>query len=102
MSKTLFKPGRVQNCDYIADRTSCLGNPYKMHTEADRASVCRLFTKYFEDRIRTNDSVILNELRKIKKLSIGKEYFILGCHCSPRECHTETIAYFLNNYFDSF
>ena len=92
---------RVSDCDYPVDRKTVLGNPFRMYQESQRDSVCDQFEHYFEDKIRGNDPVILDELRKIKALAESKPIFKICCHCKPRRCHADTIAYFLNNYSDS-
>ena len=92
---------RVNDCDYSIARPSPLGNPYPMKTEADRDTVCDQHLVYFEQKILENDPVILNELRKINKLAENKPVFKIGCFCTPRRCHGDPIAYFLNNYKDS-
>lgn len=91
----------VKDCDFIVDRRSVLGNPYKMYKEDQRDKVCDEFEVYFENCIRDNNQEILSELRKIKALAKGKPFFKIGCHCKPKRCHADTIAYFLNNYSDS-
>jgi Domain of unknown function (DUF4326) len=92
---------RIKDCDYPVDRSSPLGNPFKMYNESQRESVCDQFEAYFEEQISAGNEVILNELRKIKELSKDKPIFKIGCHCTPRRCHAIPIAYFLNNYSNS-
>ena len=72
-----------------------------MKSEADRDMVCDKYLIYFEQKILDNDPVILNELRKIKKLAENKLIFKIGCFCAPRRCHGDPVAYFLNNYGES-
>lgn len=96
-----IKVGRVNNCDYKVDRTTILGNPFKMFNESERDKVCDNYYRYFEEKISQNDRVILEELQKIKHLASKKPVFTIGCHCAPRRCHGDTIANFLNNYSDS-
>lgn len=97
----MFISSRVNDCDYKVDRTSPLGNPFKMFNESERDSVCDQFEIYFEKQILANQPIIMAELRKIKKLAQDKTVFKLGCHCKPKRCHADTIAYFLNNYSQS-
>lgn len=103
MKQTIFISSLVKDCDYSVGRPSILGNPFKMRTEEERDIVCDNFEKYFEEKIKNNDTSIFNELRLIKEKAItsNKEYFKLGCFCSPRRCHADTIARFLNIYKDS-
>lgn len=92
---------RVNDCDYSVARPSVLGNPFPMKSESDRDLVCEQFDEYFKQRLLENDKVILNELRKIKVLAENKPVFKIGCFCTPKRCHADTVAYFLNNYKDS-
>lgn len=92
---------RVNDCDFKVDRTSVLGNPFKMFREQDRDKVCDEFAIYFEQQLLLNNKMIIDELKRIKQLASNKPYFKIGCHCAPKRCHGDTIAYFLNNYSDS-
>ena len=80
------------------DRTSVLGNPFYMHTEAERDKVCNEYEAYFNKKVtEKTDIAFMNELRRIYKLA--KEHDIcLACWCAPKRCHAETIKKFIEKY----
>jgi hypothetical protein len=51
--------------------------------------------------ISNEDSDLTSELKKVYALGKDKDRVILGCYCSPRRCHGDTIANFLNKYGES-
>lgn len=70
----------------IVDRSSVWGNPFYMHEEKSRDSVCDAFEKYARERA-ANDMNWLAPLR-------GKN---LACWCAPKRCHAETLARLAND-----
>ena len=74
-----------------------LGNKFKMKSESDRDLVCNEYAKWFETQIKSSNSLVLNELRRIYKLALKKD-IALGCWCYPKRCHGETIKKFLDMY----
>lgn len=99
----IFVTSRVNDCDFRADRKTPLGNPFRMYSEDQRDLVCNQFYDYFENKIEVQDQVIIEQLRLIKHKAkeANKPYFKIGCHCSPKRCHVDTICYFLNNFYNS-
>jgi hypothetical protein len=99
----VFVTSRIQDCDYPADRKTPLGNPFRMYSEDQRNKVCDQFYLYFEKQIFENNPLIMEQLKLIKQKAIesNKPYFKIGCHCSPKRCHVDTICYFLNNFSSS-
>lgn len=79
------------------DRTSVLGNPFYMATEAQRDEVCDKYAEYFEEK-RKNDVAFLNELRRLYKLHRQFGKLELFCWCAPKRCHAETIKKFLEKW----
>lgn len=83
-----------QPWEFKVDRTSPIGNPFYMASEAKRDEVCDKYQLYFETQIETNrefrDYVykILNALKTYKKVA-------LYCWCAPKRCHAETIRNWL-------
>lgn len=65
------------------------GNPYRLNSEAERVAVLERYRTYFLLRI-TQDRSFRDRIRALK----GKR---LVCFCSPRPCHGDVIASFLNN-----
>lgn len=80
------------------DRTTILGNPFIMHTEADRDRVCDEYRDYFNDLVEQKEPQAMNALRGLFKLGKQQGYLKLGCHCAPKRCHADTIANFLKQY----
>lgn len=78
-------------------RGSPLGNPFVMRTEEDRDIVCNKYEEWFYKQIKEENQVVLNELRRIYLLA-KKQNIVLGCFCSPKRCHGETIKKFLDKH----
>ena len=83
------------------DRSSILGNPFYMHNESERNSVCDQYESYFNNIIAhkndPNNTAFMNELRRIYKIAKNND-IVLGCWCYPKRCHSETIKRFLEQY----
>jgi hypothetical protein len=76
-------------------RGSALGNPFPMKNESERDKVCDKYEVYFKEQVQVlkNESM-LKELRVIYKQAL-KGDVNLGCFCSPKRCHCETIKEFI-------
>lgn len=73
--------------DVFIGRPSVFGNPYKIGEDGSREEVIEKFRKYWYAPEQS-------KLRKKAKLELtGKR---LGCYCSPKACHGDIIAEFLN------
>lgn len=71
-----------------------MGNPFVMHTEAERDIVCEKYEVYFIIQTVINETFNAY-LRDI--LSALKTYgrVELYCWCAPKRCHAETIKRWL-------
>ena len=78
-------------------RGSPLGNPFVMHTEDDRDTVCDKYEEWFNKQVQEENKEVLRELRRIYLLA-KRQDVVLGCYCSPKRCHGETIKKFLDKY----
>ena len=82
-----------KNCPYHVrvDRLTPLGNPYVMHSEADRKEACSNYKLWFEEELKNPSPLFHSELKRI--LAIYKQYgqVDLFCWCFPSCCHAETI-----------
>lgn len=78
-------------------RGSPLGNPFVMHTEDDRETVCDKYEEWFNKQVQEENQKVLKELRRIYLLA-KRQDIVLGCYCSPKRCHGETIKNFLDKY----
>lgn len=64
------------------------GNPYRLGRDGGRQEVIEKFRKYFYKRLEKDEEFRKN-IAKLKGMR-------LGCFCSPRTCHGDVIAGFLN------
>ena len=80
-------------------RGSPLGNPFVMRSEEDRNDVCDKYEEWFNKQIEDENQVVLSELRRIYLLA-KRQDVILGCYCSPKRCHGDTIKKFIDKYLD--
>ena len=46
-------------------RGSPFGNPYHMSCESERDEVCRLFQEYFDKEIKSKESPLYREMKKL-------------------------------------
>lgn len=76
--------------DIKVDRSSVLGNPFVMKTEADRDRVCDEYEEYFYKRLK--DCTTMQRI-----IDFYKEYgkLRLFCWCYPKRCHAETIKRYI-------
>ena len=87
------------------DRTSVLGNPFRMASESDRDQVCKEYEAYFFNMLcrekksglsDTKARAFVQELRRLYKLAKTHGKLELFCWCAPKRCHAETIKQFLD------
>lgn len=81
------------------DRSSVLGNPFRMYQESQRDLVCDQYKERFV-QITTGEIVneqFMQELRRIYKIACVQDV-ALGCWCAPRRCHGETIKEYLDRF----
>lgn len=81
------------------DRSSPLGNPYMMHNESERDTVCDWYDDYFYDIVGNLHSISKNnrfvdKLESIFELAKTEDITLL-CWCYPKRCHAETIKRYL-------
>lgn len=78
-------------------RSSPLGNPFAMKniTQEERERVCDAYKTWFKGKVEANDPAIMDELRRIYTLT-KNDAVTLGCFCTPKRCHGETIKAFLD------
>ena len=70
--------------DVLIDRTTKWGNPFRIGVDGDRKEVL----EKYENHLRNNPQL----LKDIMELD-GK---ILGCWCSPENCHGDIIIRYIN------
>jgi len=89
---TIVNIRQSTNKTYIyCGRGSALGNPFVMSNEAMRDEVCDRYEKYFYEQINLKKNKdIIKQLENIK-LKAKRGDVDLGCFCTPKRCHCETI-----------
>lgn len=78
------------------DRSSIVGNPFRMRDERDRADVCAKYETYFVQKL-DSDCAFHDEIARIWRLAKRGDV-TLGCWCYPKQCHALTIKRFLEQY----
>jgi hypothetical protein len=80
-------------------RGSPLGNPFatKNMSQEERDRVCDAYETWFHVKVTEGDTDVLAELSRIHLIANIKPV-TLGCYCSPKRCHGETIKAFLDQY----
>ena len=70
-----------------------MGNPYRMQdqSQAERNRVCDQYAVWLQDQINHRNPNVLQALDQIKELAARPEGVTLGCFCSPKRCHGDTI-----------
>jgi hypothetical protein len=85
--------------DFYCGRGSALGNPFVLEDSRSvkqRDEVCDQYHTYFiEEVLVKQNRSMLKELSKIKRTLVEKKRVTLGCFCTPRRCHCETIKSYL-------
>lgn len=80
------------------DRSSVLGNPFRMYDESQRDAVCDKYAAYFARKVEAKDEAFMQELRRLYKIHRKYGKLVLYCWCVPKRCHAETIKAFLDRY----
>lgn len=71
------------------DRTSPVGNPFYMSDESKRDEVCDRYEDYFYHEL-SHTPKFFQMIRDIADTA-KTQNVALGCWCSPKRCHAETI-----------
>ena len=76
-------------------RGSPLGNPFPITDVNDRDRVCDMYADYFKQKVYIErNPTMIDELYYIFN-EAQKGDINLGCFCSPKRCHCETIKEFV-------
>ncbi len=102
-------PSRYDEAHVKVDRSSVLGNPFRMCVDKDRECVCVLYDAYFNamidddaaaldamdigDERRTPEfrSRFMDKLASLVSIHERGRGLVLYCWCAPRRCHADTI-----------
>lgn len=79
------------------DRRTPLGNPFIMRdkTAAERNRVCDQYDLYFKKKLLSRSSAFMAMLEHLFELAVQSKEITVGCWCSPKRCHGDTIARYL-------
>jgi hypothetical protein len=69
---------------------SPLGNPFQMGRDGTRDEVVAKYKVWLWNQIQSNNSEVINELKKIAYYSATNEV-ILVCFCAPLACHGDVL-----------
>ena len=71
------KNERIKNANYVG-RPNILGNPFILHSENDRDTVCDSYNEYFYDVLLSNEDVI-KELDRLLDIYKSSGHLTLVC-----------------------
>lgn len=71
------------------DRSSILGNPFRLASESERPHVIAQYRRWLWARIQERGAEC-RELQRIAKLS-EEGHVALNCWCAPKACHADII-----------
>ena len=93
--------GRVDDpYSVYVGRGSALGNPFKMNQESDRNAVCDAYEIWFNEQVGAGNRLVLQALNELYEIALMGD-LALGCFCSPKRCHGETIKRHLEKRLSS-
>lgn len=69
---------------------SIWANPYKINEKQSREEVLKLYSKYIQEKLESNNNLV-TELLKLR----GKK---LGCWCKPECCHGDVLVELIKKY----
>jgi hypothetical protein len=82
--------------EYIG-RPSPLGNPLPLSETVSRDFSCDQYEVWFAKQIEDNNEIVINELKRLHKIGMKQGILRLGCYCSPKRCHGDTIKKYLDD-----
>ena len=74
--------------DVKIDRSSVLGNPFRIGKDGNREEVIKKYRTYLYNCIKVSD--------QLNCLADMKEDTVLGCWCKPKPCHGDVIINAVN------
>ena len=89
----LRKEKTSKQYDVKCDRSSVLGNPFPMKTEAKRDECCEQYSQRFLSIMDKPDEFkkFHKEMQRLLAIYRLHGKLRLFCWCAPKRCHTETI-----------
>ena len=77
-------------CGIYVGRPSPLGNPFRLHSDAERAAVIRQYEQWLAEQLRDPSSAASRELERLVALA-RRQDICLVCFCAPKPCHADVI-----------
>lgn len=83
--------------EYVG-RPSPLGNPFSHKSDTiakyrvktvDEALA--LYSQWLDEQIKIGNSTVIDELKRLQKKHEKDGVLVLGCWCSPKRCHADSI-----------
>lgn len=74
--------------DVKIDRSSVLGNPFRIGKDGNREEVIKKYRTYLYNCIKVVD--------ELNNLADMKEDTVLGCWCRPKACHGDVVINAVN------
>lgn len=73
-----------EKCDVRVDRSSVLGNPFRIGRDGNREEVIKKYRAYL-----WNCVCVVDELNRLANMS---DSTVLGCWCRPEKCHGDVVV----------
>ncbi len=89
---------RLPEVGVYVGRPSLLGNPYKMHTEAQRDLVIEKYRVWMIARMRHPNNPVREKIIELALLVKSGQSVALECMCAPRRCHADIIKTTIEEY----
>jgi hypothetical protein len=83
--------------DFMCDRTSPLGNPFRINKDLNRDGVIEKYNEYFYTNLNPDIAPVgfLECLDDILQAAKTRD-ITLGCWCAPKRCHCEVIKDYID------
>ena len=88
---------RPEQGEYVG-RPTALGNPFPMLGEVMRDTVCDKYEEWFAKAVANRRPEVMQHLDYLRQRA-SEQPIKLICFCSPKRCHAETIAKYINDLF---
>lgn len=70
---------------------STCANPFKIGKGQDRMAVLKKYRVWLWEQIRTEDSRVMRDFKKIVNASLQGRHVYLQCCCKPHGCHGDIL-----------
>ena len=77
--------------DVVINRSSVFGNKFHIGEDGTRKEVCTKYEKWAVKRM-TKSCLFTRRINELRKRHRAGENIRLLCHCTPKQCHGQTVA----------